>query len=102
MRQILIEHARRRSAAKRGANPDRVTLDEALVGGDDPALGMLALDDVLTRLADVDPRGAQVAELRILGGLTVQEVAHALSVSARTVHADWAMARLWLARELAR
>jgi len=102
MRQILIEHARRRGAAKRGANPDRVTLDEALVAGDDPALGMLALDDVLTRLAEVDPRGAQVAELRIFGGLTVQEVAHALGVSARTVHADWAMARLWLARELAR
>jgi RNA polymerase sigma factor (TIGR02999 family) len=102
MRQILIEHARRRGAAKRGANPDRVTLDEALVAGNDPALSMLALDDVLTRLADVDPRGAQVAELRIFGGLTVQEVAHALGVSARTVHADWAMARLWLARELAR
>jgi RNA polymerase sigma-70 factor (ECF subfamily) len=102
MRQVLIDHARRRGAGKRGANPDRVTLDEALAAGDDPALGVLALDDVLTRLADVDPRGAQVAELRIFGGLTVQETAHALGVSARTIHTDWAMARLWLARELAR
>ena len=102
MRQILIEHARRRGAAKRGADPDRVTLDESVVIGDDRAFGMLALDDVLTRLADVDPRGARVAELRIFGGLTVQETAHALGVSARTVHSDWAMARLWLARELAR
>ncbi len=102
MRQILIEHARRRGAAKRGANPDRVTLDEALAVGDDPAFGILALDDVLTRLAGVDPRGAQVAELRIFGGLTVQETAHALGVSVRTVHTDWSMARLWLSRELAR
>jgi RNA polymerase sigma factor (TIGR02999 family) len=102
MRQILIEHARRRGAAKRGANPDRVTLDESVVVGDDPALNMLALDDALTRLADADPRVAQVAELRVFGGLTVQETAHALAVSVRTVHTDWAMARLWLARELAR
>jgi RNA polymerase sigma factor (TIGR02999 family) len=102
MRQILIEHARRRGAAKRGADPDRVTLDESVAIGDDTALSMLALDDVLTRLADVDPRGAQVAELRIFGGLTVQETAQALGVSARTVHTDWAMARLWLARELSR
>jgi RNA polymerase sigma factor (TIGR02999 family) len=102
MRQILIEHARRRGAAKRGANPDRVTLDEAVVVGDDAALSVVALDDVLSRLADVDARGAQVAELRIFGGLTVQETAHALGVSARTVHTDWAMARLWLARELTR
>jgi RNA polymerase sigma factor (TIGR02999 family) len=102
MRQVLVEHARRRGAAKRGANRDRVTLDEALAMGDDPAFSMLVLDDVLTRLANVDPRGAQVAELRIFGGLTVQETAHALGVSVRTVHTDWAMARLWLARELAR
>jgi RNA polymerase sigma factor (TIGR02999 family) len=102
MRQILIEHARRRGTAKRGANPDRVTLDEALVPVDDPAFSLLALDDVLTRLEAVDPRGAQVAELRVFGGLTVQEAAHALGVSARTVHKDWAVARLWLARELAR
>jgi RNA polymerase sigma factor (TIGR02999 family) len=102
MRQILIEHARRRGTAKRGANPDRVTLDEALVPGDDPAFSLLVLDDVLTRLEAVDPRGAQVAELRVFGGLTVQEAAHALGVSARTVHKDWAVARLWLARELAR
>jgi DNA-directed RNA polymerase specialized sigma24 family protein len=79
-----------------------VTLDEALVVGEDPVLGMLALDEVLTRLSAVDPRGAEVAELRIFGGLTVQETAQALGVSVRTVHTDWAMARLWLARELAR
>jgi RNA polymerase sigma factor (TIGR02999 family) len=102
MRQVLIEHARRRGAAKRGANPDRVSLDEALAVSDQPVFSMLALDDVLTRLAAVDARGARVAELRIFGGLTVQETAHALNVSVRTVHADWAMARLWLARELSR
>ena len=101
MRRILIEHARRRGAAKRGADIDRVTLDEAVVQGDDASIGLLDLDDVLTRFAEVDDRGARVAELRIFGGLTVRETAEELGVSSRTVNGDWAVARLWLARELA-
>jgi RNA polymerase sigma factor (TIGR02999 family) len=102
MRRILVEHARRRDAAKRGGNVRVVTLDEALVPTDDPAVGLLAVDEVLTRLADFDPRSADVAELRIFGGLTVREIAQQLGVSSRTVNGDWTMARLWLARELAR
>lgn len=101
MRRILIEHARRRGAAKRGGDAERVTLDEGVVSGDESAVGLLALDDVLTRLAEIDERGAQVAELRIFGGLTVRETAEQLGVSTRTVNGDWAVARLWLTRELA-
>lgn len=102
MRQILVEHARKHGAAKRGGGADRVTLDEAFLPQDDPSFSLLALDDVLTRFAAVDPRGAQVAELRIFGGLTVRETALELGVSPRTVNTDWTMARLWLSRELAR
>jgi len=101
MRRILIDHARRRGAAKRGGEVDQVTLNEGVVSAAESAVGLLALDDVLTRFAEVDDRGAQVAELRIFGGLTVRETAEELGVSPRTVNGDWAVARLWLARELA-
>ncbi len=101
MRRILIEHARRHGAAKRGGGEDRVTLDEAVVSNPERSVGLLDLDDVLTRFAQVDNRGARVAELRIFGGLTVRETAEELGVSSRTVNGDWAVARLWLARELA-
>lgn len=101
MRRILIDHARRRGAVKRGGEVDQVTLDEGVVSGEQSAVGLLALDDVLTRLAEIDDRGARVAELRIFGGLTVRETAEELGVSARTVNGDWAVARLWLTRELA-
>ncbi|MEZ5284805.1 MAG: ECF-type sigma factor [Vicinamibacterales bacterium] len=102
MRQILIEHARKHRAAKRGSGADRVTLDDAMLPAEDRSFDLLALDEVLTRFAGIDPRAASVAELRIFGGLTVQETAHELGVSARTVNGDWTMARLWLARELSR
>lgn len=101
MRRILVDHARRRGAVKRGSGVDVLTLDEALVPSDDPSLGLLAVDDVLTKLATVDARAANVAELRIFGGLTVREIAGELGVSSRTVNGDWAMARLWLSQQLA-
>jgi RNA polymerase sigma factor (TIGR02999 family) len=100
MRRVLVEHARRRGAAKRGAGEDRVTLDDRLTPGQDPGLDLLLLNDVLTRLAAIDARAAAVAELRVFGGLTVRETALELGVSPRTVNGDWTMARLWLAREL--
>jgi RNA polymerase sigma factor (TIGR02999 family) len=102
MRQILVDHARSHATAKRGSGVDRVTLDEALVPRHDPSFDLLALDQILTRFAAVDPRGARVAELRIFGGLTVRETAFELAVSTRTVNTDWTAARLWLARELTR
>jgi RNA polymerase sigma factor (TIGR02999 family) len=101
MRRILVEHARRRNAAKRGGGAHQVTLDETVVPASGSAPGLLAVDEVLTRLAGVDRRSAEVAELRIFGGLTVREIAEELHVSPRTVNGDWAMARLWLSRELA-
>jgi RNA polymerase sigma factor (TIGR02999 family) len=100
MRQILVDHARRRRAAKRGAGGERITLDDAMAATPDSVFDLLALDDVLTRFAAIDDRRARVVELRVFGGLTTKEVASCLDVSTRTVEGDWAVARLWLAREL--
>jgi RNA polymerase sigma factor (TIGR02999 family) len=100
MRQVLVDHARERGAAKRGGDVQRVTLDD-YAGQENPApLDVLILNDALDRLAAIDPRGARVVELRVFGGLTVEEVAALLDVSKRTVDNDWSVARMWLAREL--
>lgn len=100
MRQVLVDHARAHGAAKRGGEFRQVTLDEGLLAGGPQDLQLLDLDDCLTRLAELDARAAQVAEMRIFGGATVAEIAHNLQVSKRTVDGDWSMARLWLTREL--
>lgn len=100
MRQVLVDHARAKAAAKRGGGRHQVTLDEGMLVGDGRALELLALDQAMARLAEVDARAAGVAERRIFAGMTVDEVAHDLGVSPRTVDGDWAMARLWLTREL--
>lgn len=103
MRRVLVEHARRRDAAKRGGDWDRVTLDE--LGGpvhEDPALtiDVLAVHEALEKLAELDERQARIVELRWFGGLTVPEVSEALGIAPRTVEKDWTMARAWLQREL--
>ena len=98
MRQILADRARRRLAAKRGGAGLRVTLS-GLDGGGDPT-DAVAIDLALTRLEQLSPRQARVAELRCLLGLTVVEVADVLGVSERTVHGEWRLARAWLVREL--
>jgi RNA polymerase sigma factor (TIGR02999 family) len=100
MRRILVEHARARAAEKRGGDRTLVTFDEGLGHGATPDVSLLDLNDALTRFADLDPRAAQIVELRVFGGLTVPEVAEVLNVSKRTVDNDWAMARMWLSREL--
>lgn len=101
MRRVLVDHARRRGAGKRGGGLRQVTLDESSgMGAAARALDVLHLDEVLERLAALDARGAQVVELRVFGGLTADEVAAALGVSKRTVDSDWSVARMWLAREL--
>lgn len=100
MRQVLVDHARARSAAKRGGGLRRVTLDSKLGIEGGTEVELLDLNRALDRLAAKDSRMSQVVELRIFGGLTMKEVAHVLGVSKRTVDGDWAMARLWLAREL--
>ena len=100
MGQVLGDHPRKRGAAKRGADGVRVTLDEQLAGGGEPSLDILALHEALEHYERLDPRGARIVELRVFGGLTVPEAAAHLGVSARTVDGDWAVARMWLAREL--
>jgi RNA polymerase sigma factor (TIGR02999 family) len=100
MRQVLVDHARRRGARKRGSAATRITFNESERGGGGWEPDLLALHDALDRLAAVDARGARVVELRVFGGLTVDEVAQALGVSRRTVDGDWAVARMWLARAL--
>lgn len=100
MRQILVDHARAHTAAKRGGNAQHVTLQEGLLADTTDHLELIDLDRALTELAAQDARTARVAELRIFGGMTVRETAHALGVSNRTVDDDWAMARMWLSRAM--
>lgn len=90
----------RRATAKRGNGPIRVTLDEWLVGETGPSLDLLALDHALTDLAALDPKQAQVVELRFFGGLTIEETADTLGISPATVKRPWTMARAWLRRAL--
>jgi RNA polymerase sigma factor (TIGR02999 family) len=101
MRRILVEHARRHAALKRGGGWERVTLDEQIGAPEMSALEMLDLDRALTHLAGLDERMARVVELRLFAGLNVKETAHLLHVSERTVANDWRVAKMWLARELA-
>jgi RNA polymerase sigma factor (TIGR02999 family) len=97
MRQILIQRARARRAAKRGGAPQRVTLDDGRAGVATPAsIDVEALDEALTRLAALDPEQARIVELRYFGGLTVEETAEVVGVSPATVKRQWTMARAWL------
>ena len=100
MRQILVQRARARKAAKRGGAPQRVTLDEGLVYREAPEVDILALDEALTRLAALDPEQAKIVELRYFAGLTVEETAEAMGTSPATVKRQWAMARAWLKRAI--
>jgi RNA polymerase sigma factor (TIGR02999 family) len=100
MRRILVDHARSRQASKRGGAGVRVTLDDGLAIGSARDPDLLALDDALRTLAERDPRKAQIVELRYFGGLTTIEVAEVLGVSVATVERDWAVARVFLHREL--
>lgn len=103
MRRILVDHAVRRGAQKRGGEATRVTLDrvsEGLAVGPDHDAEMLALDEALTRLEKEDERLARVVEYRFFGGMTIRETGAALDVSPATVKRDWTLARAWLNREL--
>lgn len=101
MRRILVDHARRHRAARRGgANRTRVELDDVEIAVTERAAEIVALDDALQRLADLDPRQAKVVECRYFAGLTEAETAEALGVSVRTVAREWLTARGWLYREL--
>jgi RNA polymerase sigma-70 factor, ECF subfamily len=102
MRRLLIDRARRRSAAKRGAGADVVSIREDAVP-DMPAISrvdVLALDQALIRLSAMDPRQSRIVELLCFGGLTVAEVAEVLQISERTVHREWKVAKAWLYRTM--
>jgi RNA polymerase sigma factor (TIGR02999 family) len=102
MRQVLIDHARRKTTQKRGGGQRAITLDGPVQLGDaeGAAVDMLALDAALNRLADLAPRQARVVELMFFGGLTAEEAAQALGVSLRLVEKEWRRARAWLQQEL--
>lgn len=100
MRRILVDHARARHRAKRGGGWQRVNLDEQLLLSPDRDEDLLAVDEAIDKLAEVDPRQARIVELRFFGGLSVEEVAEVLGVSKRTVENEWKIIRAWLRREL--
>jgi RNA polymerase sigma factor (TIGR02999 family) len=99
MRQILIDHARSQECAKRGGAARFVSLDECAVISAERASELVALDDALKALEQFDPRKARVVEMRYFGGLSVEETAEVLGVSADTVMRDWRLARSWLRRQ---
>ena len=101
MRQILVDYARRRTAQKRGGEEPAVTLEEGRIGaGNDLAVEVLALDEALGRLSELDPRLTKLVELRFFGGLTVEETAGVPEASERTVKRDWRKARAFLYQQL--
>lgn len=102
MRQILIDHARAHSAAKRGGAAERLSLDDAVLEPEERAADLVALDDALSRLASIDKRKADIVEFRFFGGLSVDEIAEALDIHRATVLRDWKVAKAWLHNELSK
>ncbi len=100
MRRVLVNHARDRTAGKRGGGWRRVTFDVDASIQDGPEYDLLALEEALERIAEMNDLSGRVLELRFFGGLTIPETAHVLSVSTSTVESHWALARAWLSREL--
>jgi RNA polymerase sigma factor (TIGR02999 family) len=100
MRRVLIDNARKRSAAKREGK--KVSLDDVAIISNDKADHLLALDEALRNLEEIDPQQSKIIELRYFGGLTIEETAEATSLSPATVKREWAMARAWLYSALTR
>jgi RNA polymerase sigma-70 factor (ECF subfamily) len=102
MRRVLLDYARHRHARKRGgANSKKVELDSELLIGDDRLEEVVAVDEVLGRLAELDPEQARIVELRFFAGLSVEETAEVMGISSSTVKREWRLAKAWLDRELA-
>jgi RNA polymerase sigma factor (TIGR02999 family) len=100
MRSVLVDYARKRGYAKRGSNPVRVSLSEADQTSEQNSAEIIAVDDALSRLAELDPRKSQIVELRYFGGLSVEESAELIGLSPRTVKREWRWAKAWLYRAL--
>ncbi len=101
MRRVLLRHAEQRSAQKRGGGEPRVPLVEGLDVFEERAIDLLALDEALERMDQVDPEKRRIVELRFFAGLSVAEIARVLDVSERTVERGWSFARAWLKKEIA-
>jgi RNA polymerase sigma factor (TIGR02999 family) len=101
MRDILVDHARKRASAKRGGQQLRISLSQAERLGRKPEVELVALDDALKELAATNPQHSRVVELRFFGGLTTEEAAEVMSLSHATVERYWSFAKAWLRRELA-
>ena len=101
MRHILVDHARSHNRQKRGGGAEKVSLDEAIMVGDQDSQELLDLDRALNKLAEQDPRKSEIVELLFFGGLTYEESAAALKISPATLHRELKLAKAWLYRELA-
>jgi RNA polymerase sigma factor (TIGR02999 family) len=102
MRQVLVDHARAKSAAKRGSGCVTLTFDEAIALPETSHVDLVSLDDALKSLSSMDPRQAQIVDLRFFGGLSIEDTAQVLGISPATVNREWSTARMWLQRELRR
>ncbi|MCH9647532.1 MAG: sigma-70 family RNA polymerase sigma factor [Deltaproteobacteria bacterium] len=100
MRRILVDHARKRSASKRGGEVQKLSLDEARDAVPEPSVDLLALDQALTDLTALDPQQTRVVELRFFAGLSVVETAEVMSISPATVKREWSVAKAWLFRRM--
>jgi RNA polymerase sigma factor (TIGR02999 family) len=100
MRRILVDSARRHTAVKRGGKAENLSLDEAANVSLEPDPILLPLDEALNKLAEIDPQQSRIVELRFFGGLTIEETAEVMSLSADRIKREWAMARAWLRQDL--
>jgi RNA polymerase sigma factor (TIGR02999 family) len=101
MRRILIDHARKRASAK-GGGGGKLSLEEAAMLSDERAAELVALDEALERLAEIDERKSKIVEMRFFGGLSVEEIANVIGVSPDTITREWRRAKAWLHREIAK
>ncbi len=100
MRHILVDHARKYAAGKRGGGERKLSLDEAISFAEERDINLIALDDVLKTLASLDEEQSKIVELRFFGGLSIKEIAETLQISETTVSRKWSTAKLWLHNEL--
>ena len=102
MRRVLVDHARGKNAAKREGLQQKLALDEAVSFADEKEFDVLALEEALSSLEQLDPRQAKIVEMRFFGGLSIEDVAHVLKLSPTTIKREWTIAKAWFQRELSR
>ena len=100
MRRILLDHAKAQHRTKRGGDAQQVSLSEVIISSDKPSAELIALDDALNKLAEFDKQKSNIVEMRYFGGLTIEEIAEVLGISAASVRRHWNMAKAWLRREV--